>query len=198
METGYVSRLGEFLRWYPGVIDAPKNLGGTVSIPWIGEDTPVVIANIAAALRGIGDRYGLWRLFIGTRGPAEAAMVAEAFKDIAFCRLEPPSDLYANALVNSRFALIYGGYNSIIDILHIDKPAVVLMRGMRDNEQQEHLRRLNDVAGAGLSVFSEADLTAGILQDAIERRFSSPSKRKAINLKGAETAARRMIELLDQ
>lgn len=201
METGYVSRLGEFIRWHPGAAD-PENplvsrLGGTVSIPWIGEKTFSAIANIAEALRRIGDRYGLWRLFIGFKEPSEAAVVSEAFKDISFCRVEPPSDLYAQALVNSRLALIYGGYNSIIDILQIGKPAVVLMRGMQDNEQQEHLKRLNDTAHAGLSIFSEAALTADLLEAAIERQLSAPSQRKEIKLNGAENTARRIVGMTE-
>lgn len=201
-ETGYVSRLGELIHWLPGAVDPKSPLanrsGGTVSIPWIGEDTLAAISKIAEALRRIGDRFGFWRLFIGAKTPSEAGLITEAFKDMPFCRLEPPSDLYAEALVNSRFALIYGGYNSIIDVLQIGTPAVVLMRGMHDNEQQEHLRRLNEAARAGLSIFSEAALTADILKDAIEHQLFVSSQRKEINLKGAENTACRIVELIEK
>lgn len=202
VETGYVSRLGELIHWLPGAVDSKNplanRLGGTVSIPWIGENTLAAISTIADALRRIGDRYGLWRLFIGFRDSSEAAAVAEAFKDISFCRIEPPSDLYVEALINSRFALIYGGYNSIIDILQIGKPAVVLMRGMQDNEQQEHLKRFNETARANLSIFSEAALTADILKNAIVHQLSASSQRDEINLKGAANTARRIVELIEK
>lgn len=44
--------------------------------------------------------------------------------------------------MKSRLAIIYGGYNSLTDLLYLGLPGLVVLRNMADREQQEHLERL--------------------------------------------------------
>ena len=195
---GYVSRMAEFVRWQPATSDAAHHYGGTVSIPWIGENTLAAIPVLAETLRRIGPDHGHWRLFIGCKDRREEVLVADHFKDLPHCTVEPPSDRYSEALHHSTFAVIYGGYNSIIDILQMKKPAVVLMRGMQDREQEQHLQRLNEEGHAGLAVFAETELAAEGLSDAIRRGLSdTAAQRHTINLNGAENTARWLVSMID-
>jgi predicted glycosyltransferase len=196
-EMGYVSRMAEFVHWHPHFTNGDRPLGGIVSIPWIGEETATALEALSQAMTIIGDRYGWWRLFIGCKHQEEKRYMDRMFGHLPHCRVEPPSDLYPEALVQTRAAIIYGGYNSIIDILKMKKPALVFMRGMQDGEQEEHLQRLNDRADAGLQVISENRVTGDDLVRRIEELcIADKIQRKEINLDGAENTAHKLIELL--
>ena len=61
--------------------------------------------------------------------------------------MEPPGSKYVSALLHSKTAVIYGGYNSLMDVVHARIPALVVLRKMQDEEQQIHLRKLQEGAG---------------------------------------------------
>ncbi len=198
VECGYVSRLAELRKWHKPVSASSPSLAGTVSIPWLGERSIRFIRTLAAALKCIGPSRGQWRVFIGCEAACEQEIRA-LFLELPFCRLESPSGRYAEALHDSRTALIYGGYNSLMDILHLAIPAVVILREMKDNEQQLHLQYLKKHLGEQLAVRSEEnvnveDLTAVFLRQLqLQKTFSD-----AINLNGAEKAAGQLIRLLPE
>jgi predicted glycosyltransferase len=196
LALGYVSRMGEMLHWQPPSAGPGDQLAGTISIPWLEEDTPAAIAQIAEALRRLGERHGRWRLFIGCKSHQEQLHVQDHFKELPFCQVENPSDRYPEALAHSRFALIYGGYNSIIDVLQAGIPAMVLIRGMQDGEQQQHLEKLNTASDISLEVVRENALTAEAFASAVVRRWA-PDATRHINLAGAEAAAGRLVELIE-
>lgn len=198
-ECGYVSRLKELTYWQGDSTEHGLTVAGTISVPWLGEHSFVFLRALAEALRLLGPGHGDWHLFIepGTSPAASAELIA-LFGPLKYCRLEPLSGpRYIHSLSHSRSAVIYGGYNSIMDVLAMSLPAVVVLRTMRDNEQQQHLDHLLGVAGELLSVVEETRTTpeqlAGMLGAGLEKRTTCCH---AINLDGAHRAAGKLVRLL--
>jgi predicted glycosyltransferase len=104
---------------------------------------------------------------------------------------------YASALLHSKTAVIYGGYNSLMDVIHAGIPAVVVLREMQDEEQQIHLQKLQQVAGEALSTVSESRVSAGELEGLLLAHLQK-NKLSSVSLKtnGAERAARYIHSLL--
>ncbi|MCP4671979.1 MAG: hypothetical protein GY857_11810, partial [Desulfobacula sp.] len=171
---------------------------GTVSIPWLGESTFDFIVQLAAALRILGPSHGKWQIFIGMeKGSGNDIKVHSLFQDLDHCSIEAPGNRYNDALISSKCALIYGGYNSLMDILHIGIPCVVLLRNMQDREQEIHLKQLSMKTGNQLLVFQEDNLNHRDLADALEKQMLNPGHGKAtINLNGAAIAADHLFRLL--
>ena len=137
----------------------------------------------------MGDRYGLWRIFTNS-GKA-------LFKDLSFCRVEDLSPKYLYTLLNSKTALIYGGYNSITDILSAKVPSLVLLRDVADREQEDHLAKLAASGRTAMLVMPETDVSADRLQAALEKLLHTPWPQKSrLNLDGAENAAKKIVEYL--
>lgn len=194
MECGYVSRLAEVAsRQGDTFINSSegRNLAGTVSVPWLGEKSLGFLEQLAEALAGVPGDYGDWRLFVDTGGSVKVKKnVWEMFSGLRHCWLEEPGQRYGDALMHSRTAVIYGGYNSLIDILFSGLPALVVEREMRDNEQQLHLHRLQKKIGNRIHVIPESEVSAeqivSFLLDNLskERVVTAP-----VNLGGATEGA---------
>ena len=180
----------------------------TVSIPWLGENTAHFLEQLAQAIRTLGAGYGGWNIFCEPKGQS-------FFKDISHCQTLPFSGSgYVQSLAASRVAVIFGGYNSLIDVLSLGVPTVVVLREMADKEQQIHLEHLHNAAGTSLDSFDESQVTTAVLVDILQRnlqssnRWSSSSSKgtgvalarphAAINLAGAENAARRLVQILQE
>ena len=183
-ECGYVSRLKEYCHWQSVDPSGHNLFAGTLALPWLGEKSLGFARELAAALALIGGECGQWRLFVDREGQG-------LFADLPHCRLEAPSGpSYAEALLHSRSALVYGGYNSLVDVLCTGLPSVVVMREMQDDEQRQHLARLCHCQGDQLEVVVESEATAcqlaRLLQANLQkdRRSSSP-----VNTSGAARAA---------
>jgi predicted glycosyltransferase len=186
--VGYVSRLLEMRHW-GDKSDARwgRSLAGTIAIPWQTGRAAGLFETLHRVLSDIGPAYGRWQLFVDNG--------ADMFSDLPFCDVHKPGPGYLDALRHSKTALVYGGYNSMTDILATGTPAVVLLRALDDQEQQEHVRRL--AAAAPLIVFAENRVERVQLQSAFENQLQAewPSS-DCPNLEGAENAARRIAELL--
>ena len=158
-ESGYVSRLGEYLE-----CNGPKNkkyrLAGVISIPWFGEKSLHLLQCLADALHRISADYGQWCLFIGSEDEAMESNVTGLFSDLGHCHLEQPGKNYAQALMNAETALVYGGYNSLVDVVFAKIPTLVILRDMKDQEQQAHVHCLQEKLAGALVSLSEDDLTA--------------------------------------
>ncbi len=194
-ECGYVSRLAELHGWHNHVPQKKSSFAGTISIPWLGEKSLDFIHTLVAALQNIGPRFGSWKIFVGFDRDNEE-VIRKLFDSMGFCSLQRPSSRYAEALYDSRIALIYGGYNSLMDILHLGIPAVVILREMADQEQQLHLELLQCKLGQQLVVYNEEgasvmQLTRLLL---LQLQLISPFGGE-IHLGGAEIAARKLIEV---
>jgi len=158
-ECGYVSRLGEYLE-----CNTPKNKksrwAGVVSIPWLGEKSLHLLQCLADALRQIPADYGTWCLFVGAGDEALESNVTGLFSGLDHCHLERPGKNYAQALMNADSALIYGGYNSLVDVVFAKIPTLVVLRDMKDQEQQVHVHCLQEKLTDTLVSVSEDDITA--------------------------------------
>ncbi len=193
VECGYVSRMAELAPWHRPADDLVPPLAGTISLPWLGEDSHRFLAGLAAALGKVGPGHGRWRIFTDP----DNRPLWQLFAALDHCSIEPPGPRYIDALLNSRMAVIYGGYNSLIDVLATGRPAVVLVRPMQDEEQRLHLELLCARTGPALVPVAEEDISAGHLAALLADQLQRPARRDtAINLDGAARAARELARLL--
>jgi len=190
--TGYVSRLAEWRHTTSDAPMAPASLAATVSVPWIGEHTLSFLNALAGAIERIGPQLGKWHLYIGR--PKDRLLVQDAedgFRRLTHCRLFEPGAGYFNSLIQSRIAIIYGGYNSLTDLLYTGLSGLVVLRNMADLEQQEHLERLTRLFPERLPAINEEDCCAAKLEKVLRRQLQSVRHDYGgIQLGGAETAAR--------
>lgn len=192
IECGYVSRLAELSHWQDNPLAIKKKYAGTVSIPWLGEQTSRIVCNLAAALKNIGPQHGQWKIFLGMENRQQDENPSRCFEELAHVSIEPPGSQYARVLSHSKTALIYGGYNSITDVLSLNIPTVVLLRTMQDEEQQQHMQRLSQETRNQLRTLPEQEATAEAVEQALRNQLASTPSATRINLHGAETAARHL------
>lgn len=190
--TGYVSRLAEWRHIMSGVSMATASLAATVSIPWIGEHTLPFLEALAGAIERIGPSLGKWHIYLAR--PKDRLLIQgaeEGFRRLAHCRLFEPGAGYFGSLIQSRMAVIYGGYNSLTDLLHTGLSGLVVLRNMADLEQQKHLERLTRLFPERLPAINEEDCSAVNLEMVMLRQLQSVRHDYGgIQLDGAETAAR--------
>ncbi len=166
-------------------------LAGTVSVPWLGENSFGFLEQLADALAAIDKKYGDWHLFVDNGGSIETKKkIWGMFSGFCHCTLEEPGPRYGEALMRSKTALIYGGYNSLMDVLYAGVPALVVEREMRDGEQQLHLQRLRKKVGEGVRVIPEAEILGEqIASYLLDNLLINGNPTAVINLDGAADAA---------
>lgn len=194
---GYVARLSELGHWrQPPGRDA--GLAGTLAIPWLGEYSLPFLRTLARALAEIDPGLGDWQLFVEPAGDAAIQTeIISLFTELPQCHLEPPSGRrYAEALLNSRMAMVYGGYNSLIDVLAAQLPALVVLRPMRDEEQELHLQALLAAVPGRFQLIREDQVNPEQLRQALEAAEQEGPCPAAVRLDGAATAARALFDLL--
>ena len=160
---GYVSRLSELAA--AGRVTDDRRAGVVVGLSWRDDGFLELLRVVATAANGFPG-LSPWRVFCDLSGNGQDgktdALRARALDLVRACphlRLEEFGEGYGDALMSSRAAVVYGGYNSLTDILAAGLPAVVLLRGMRDQEQEDHARRLAEVR-PGLEFLPAAGLGA--------------------------------------
>lgn len=178
LECGYVSRFTQ------SVIEE-QSLAGVISLPWLGDTSMGYVKALADVLADIGDIYGKWHIF--------APPSIQHYFQMAHCVVENPSCRYVATLKKSRMAIIYGGYNSLVDILSLKRSALVCIRSMADKEQDVHLQRLQESVCDGLYVVEEDSVSREELKNAIVR-LQDEILEHAINLVGAQNAAKILAE----
>jgi len=188
--TGYVSRLREMMHWFDISYDLrDKPYAGTIAVPWDSEASASVLNSLYRALYNMGDRYGEWQIFLN--------FGQNIFKDLPFCTVQDLGPGYLTALANSKTAVVYGGYNSIIDVLSVNIPAVVLLREVDDMEQQEHVKKISALKSTSLFSISESEVDSDRLQKALTRQLQvSALGDSGLNLDGAATAAQKVAEYI--
>lgn len=198
VECGYVLRLAEYCFYNALSAVTKKKYAGTVSIPWLGEHSKDFLVCLAGAIKALGPARGRWRIFVDMGDESEdSELLRQLLESIPHCEVEPPSGKYISALMDSKTVIIYGGYNSVMDVLHVGIPAVVVLRQMQDDEQLIHLQSLQKVVRGSLSLVSETDISAGRLQNLlVENLEKNVEPHRLINLGGAETAARYIRDFL--
>lgn len=195
-ESGYVSRLGEYLE-----CNTSRNINcrwaGVVSIPWLGEKSLPLLQCLADALRKISADYGSWCLFVDTGDDAMASNVAGLFSELDHCHLEQPGKNYAEALMDTKSALIYGGYNSLVDVLFAGIPTLVVLREMKDQEQQAHVHCLQEKLAGALVSLSENEITAEKLHILLLQNLNrTVPVENRVEVSGATRAARYLYSKL--
>ncbi len=193
VECGYVSRLRE-LRCLQDPAQSAKTVAGTIAIPWPGEHSRQVLSAITRALENIGPAYGNWHIFANLDPDLHGQRIS-CLQKLPWCTLHPPGPDYIATLLRSRTAMIYGGYNSLTDVLAAGLPAVVLLRSMQDNEQQQHLHLLQTYTTDQLFIIDETELNATIIETGLRTQLKTAPPATDINLQGAENAARQLVKL---
>lgn len=198
LECGYVLRFAELEHWISYDQPLKPQPVGTVSVPWLGEKSLAFLTELAGALRLLPPEIGPWHLFIGTGGSLKASeQVARLFADLHHCRLERPGAGYIRSLLSSRVAVIYGGYNSLMDVLHAGVSALVVLREMQDDEQQLHLHYLQQAAGGSITTLSESRITGLELGQLVRQALGRAGRpHHQINTNGAPNAANYLESLL--
>ncbi|TIH19929.1 hypothetical protein D0S45_00915 [Marinifilum sp. JC120] len=191
--AGYVSRLSE-LQFLAQKNDEREKLAGVISVPWAGEGTSVLLEKLAQTLAGIDASYGDWKIYMNLREPGVETAV-ENFKGLNHVRFEQVGPQFLTDLRNSRSAVIYGGYNSLTDVMVCGVPSLVLLRGMKDGEQEEHAAVLARKSSAIQDVFPEQSVTADELRESLAGCLEADVSESSIKLNGAENAARYLAEL---
>jgi predicted glycosyltransferase len=198
VECGYVLRLAEFAAWNGGLPQQDEPIAGTISIPWLGEKTMGFLMILASVLEKIPNSFGRWWLFVDMESSAGVGpKIRELFGEMENCRLESPGINYVPALLHSKTAVIYGGYNSLMDVVYARIPALVVLREMEDEEQQIHLRKLKGVFGEAISTVSETQVSAEELEGLL---LANLQKNRfpviPLNTNGAAHAAKYLYSLL--
>jgi len=91
--------------------------------------------------------------------------------------------------------MIFGGYNSLTDVLAAGLPTVVLLRAMQDSEQQMHLHLLDKYTNDQLLLLDEVQLTEQSIEMGLQELLKKSPMTAEINLQGAENAARQLVML---
>lgn len=196
LECGYVSRLAELNRLHLPLPDSDRDLACTISIPWIGEHTEMFMAHLAEAMQRIGPGFGQFRIYLGD-GASEGSI--NLLKRLQGCVVEPFGSSYAHSLSNSKSAMIFGGYNSLVDVLAVRIPALVVLRNMRDKEQQEHLASLTKAEGVRLLLLDEKHCSPDTIHQNLLNLMSNglpEGLSGRLNLDGAANAAKALASLL--
>lgn len=184
VEAGYVSRLDELARLMDREDDT---IAGTVSITWTTAATWKALDALAVALGRIGDRYGPWRFFVNRQ---DLDRIRTLFQPLPFARVEEISEGYFSSLLSSRAAVIYGGYNSLTDILAARAPAVVFLRDISDPEQENHVERLVSADRGTLAAIPEKEADGDALFTILDRILAADRTLcPSLKMNGAETAA---------
>ena len=193
--TGYVSRFLEMKHWTP--YDSGK-YAGTIAVPWLSETSLTFLENLYKALYELGEGYGRWKIFTDLKKiEAEADKIKIKFDDIPYCTVENVSDRYLATLANSRVAIIYGGYNSLTDIMAAKIPSVVIVRGMNDREQEEHVRKISQLKPNLIYVLKESETNWKTLAEGLEKQLNVEVEDESeIMLNGAEVSAEKIVEPL--
>ncbi|MFW5498494.1 MULTISPECIES: hypothetical protein [unclassified Maridesulfovibrio] len=192
-EAGYVSRLSE-LRFLNNGNEERSRLAGVISVPWSGEGSSVLLDKLAQALSNIDVSHGDWKIYMNLR-EREAMAAIDSFDGLKHVSFEQVGPKFLCDLRNSRSAVIYGGYNSLTDVMVCNVPSLVLLRGMKDGEQEDHAAVLAGRSSAIQNVFSDQTVAVDELRESLLKCLEADVDESSINLDGAENAARYLAEL---
>jgi predicted glycosyltransferase len=169
-----------------------------IAVPWLSQTSLTFLQNLYKALSELGERYGRWKIFIDLKKiEAEANSIKLKFDGMSYCSVENVSDRYLAALANSRVALVYGGYNSLTDIMAARVPSVVIVRGMNDREQEEHVRKIRQLKPNLIYVLKETEAEWKTLAEGLEQQLNIEiGVESEIMLNGAEVSADKIVEPL--
>ncbi|EPR44120.1 hypothetical protein dsx2_1864 [Desulfovibrio sp. X2] len=192
---GYVSRLRELDA--AGLL-APAGMrrGVVMGLSWADAASPGLLRAVSEAAARTCKTLGPWRIFLDYgRGEGAGTVREEAarlFSGVPGATLCDFGEAYADAMAGARLAVVYGGYNSLTDVLAADIGGVVLLRGMKDNEQELHVAGLA-ARRPDLVPLDAARLDATGLVQGLEKALAAAPVRscraEAVSIDGAARAA---------
>ncbi len=195
-EMGYVSRVLEMNHLLEHGGGASETAACTVSLPWLGESSSLLIDGLNEAIRAIGPGSGTFRIYVPEDREAE---IKKRFQTLPNCLVEGISDSYIGSLLQSRSAIVYGGYNSLLDVVAAGLPSLVVLRTTRDREQQEHLSRLHRAIGKSWRVIEEDQISGQALEDNLRYLLSaSGNEAPRVDCQGAEKSALHLHRILQE
>ena len=119
------------------------------------------------------------------------------FSELDNCHIESPGLRYVSSLLRSKTALVYGGYNSLMDIMFCGMPSLVVLREMEDKEQQIHLACLLRITGNRLTTVQESQVSAKELESLLLKNLeAAKSAPPEIKIDGAVRAAHYLNQFL--
>lgn len=193
---GYVSRYKELTYWQQ---KPSSRIGGVISIPWLTDQTIQLLDEVYMALNKIGDQFGPWHIYTKMANLSQrASKQQQLIETLPFCKFRQLSDLYFSDIQNAKVLISYGGYNSLSDIMAANIPSVVITRDLYDKEQDEHVEKLQNIAGGLIyqlkeNVVNDATLSEAIIKQAKKSEiFVCPLK-----LDGAAETAHFSAKLLN-
>lgn len=195
-EMGYVSRLLELEPFVTGSRQTMKKYGCTISLPWLGESGEKLLAALQETVRSIDAGGRDYHIYVSA---ADEPQVKQLFASIPQCKVKQISDHYIVSLLQSDCALIYGGYNSLLDVAAAGVPAVVVLRSTKDGEQPEHLEKLQVAAGNNWQVIDSSELDVDTLKSGLQAVMNAqPVGSLDLRINGAEKAAQFLRDRIGQ
>lgn len=189
IEMGYVSRLFEtrFLleRSGPGIT-------GTISLPWLSQKSGRFVTQLKKTLSK-RDPAEQWHIFIHQK---DYPVVKDQFSDLPYVSVEPVGDAYVRQILQSQTAIVYGGYNSLMDVAAAKIPAIVVMREMADKEQDEHIQKLMAHSPKAMVMIEESTVSESQLTKALDQLLGRDRPEIGFKIQGSERAARTLFSYL--
>jgi predicted glycosyltransferase len=188
-EIGYVSRMYETKQ----LLEKSENtFTGTISLPWLSLKSQTFIQTLKQTL-ALRDQTEKWKIFINNHDLPD---LKKLFADLANVCVQHVGEEYAHTILNSEMAVIYGGYNSLMDVTAAGIPAIVVIREMKDQEQDEHIRQLLDHDPDTMVMAQESHTDVNTFNQAISLLLKHGSKTRSFNIQGSSKAARELVKLL--
>jgi len=199
-EMGYVSRAVEVCGWpnFSGL--RSKKTDGTIGISWCTHSTEKMLSCISRAVHEMNRVDQVWRSYVGqSRVDMEREKIIEPLLRSRFFDVNDFSDEYLWTLRQSKLAIVYGGYNSITDILWAKIPSIIIIRQSRDSEQAIHAHLIKSRFSKSIHVFNESELSKNDISNSIKKLAEAPAlKVKPSSLKGAEKSAQYLLSTLEK
>ncbi|WP_027179480.1 hypothetical protein [Maridesulfovibrio bastinii] len=197
--AGYVSRLNELKKLWD---KSPRGktserLDGVVSVPWTMSGSKELLLNIITAVNRMG--RGKWSFYLGGCTEYERQSLLNEIDPGVEIEMNSVGPGFLSDLLRADCALVYGGYNSLTDVLAAGIPAVVMLRGMKDGEQEKHARMLSETSPLIVDVIGSEEVGSDRIYKALAAAHGSGLKKSSnINLDGAAEAARYIHSFLGE
>ncbi|MDJ0624726.1 MAG: glycosyltransferase [Desulfocapsaceae bacterium] len=194
-DLGYVSRLLEMQHWQPAT---KTKVTGVFSLPWLSESSIKLLGMLMHFLQKRAGKNEFYRIYTQTAELEKRAPdLRSQLEELPNCDVCQASNSYFQDLQSAKLLVCYGGYNSLCDILATNVPAVVILRDMQDQEQADHVQRLQEEA-AGLIIglpeqtLEETELHENLISQL--QHQAEPTNRPWLT--GAERAAEYIVSIL--
>jgi len=163
-ELGYVSRAA-FLSAVGAVEVADhKAHTGVLSVTWFSRETLTFLEEFLQAVRSRMTGIDQWHCFLGGGEDGDRKQrIVDGLSEST--TVHPVSDAmrYLGLLASAGVAVIYAGYNSLLDVIWAGVPTLAVTRHLENREQVAHAALVSRSV-EGLTVIEERDVTAAAIR----------------------------------